>query len=209
MRPVIDPRHGDVETDVSSTKRCSLRSAGPNLTMAWTLLLLVPGLLLGLGPIVVSDWIRTLSGTIATFVIGIWSLLVLAAVIALGYFGWRTLFRLGREQLLAVILVVVQPGYATTREVLRQIAERLFAKEREQGSVRHAACRLGHGGRPLHLRVVAACALSRLAERAPLRQLRGDRVLAQRHRRSARQQRRVHRRLSRHRRPDMGNGGCR
>ena len=129
MRPVIDPRHGDVETDLSSTKRRSLLSlAGgllveislPKLIMAWTLLLLVPGLLLGLGPIVVSDWIRTLSGAIATFVTGIWSLLVLTAVIALGYFGWRTLFRLVENSFWALNSVVVQPSYATTREVLRR-----------------------------------------------------------------------------------------
>jgi hypothetical protein len=100
----------------------------PKLIMAWTLLLVVPGLLLGLGPIVVSDWVRTLSGTIATFVVGIWSLLVLAAVLALGYFGWRTLFRLVENSFWALNSVVVQPGYATVREVLRQIAEKLFAK---------------------------------------------------------------------------------
>ncbi|MGB6438518.1 MAG: metallophosphoesterase, partial [Methyloceanibacter sp.] len=137
MKPVIDPRHGDVETDVSSTKRRSLLSlAGgllveislPKLIMAWTLLLLVPGLLLGLGPIVVSDWVRTLSGSIATFVVGIWSLLVLAAVLALGYFGWRTLFRLVENSFWALNSVVVQPAYATVREVLRQLAEKLFLK---------------------------------------------------------------------------------
>src|SRR5262249_60449218 len=68
-KPVIDPRHGDVETDFSSTKQHSVLSlAGglllglslPKLIMAWTLLLLVPGLLLGLGPIVASDWVRAL-----------------------------------------------------------------------------------------------------------------------------------------------------
>ena len=136
-KPVIDPRHGDVETDVSSTKRRSLLSlAGgllveislPKLLIAWTLLLVVPGLLLGLGPIVVSDWVRTLSGTIATFVVGVWSLLGLASVLALGYFGWRTLFRLVENSFWALNSVVVQPGYATVREVLRQIAERVFVK---------------------------------------------------------------------------------
>jgi hypothetical protein len=136
-KPVIDPRHGDVQADVSSTKRRSLLSlAGgliveislPKLLMAWTLLLVVPGLLLGLGPIVASDWVRTLSGTISTFVVGVWSLVVLAFVLALGYFGWRTLFRLVENSFWALNSVVVQPGYATVREVLRQIAERLFVK---------------------------------------------------------------------------------
>jgi hypothetical protein len=137
VRPVIDPRQGDVETDVSSPKRRSLLSlAGallveislPKLVIAWTLLLVVPGLLLGLAPIVASDWVRTLSGMIATLAIGIWSLLVLAAVVALGYFGWRALFRLVENSFWALNSVVVQPGYATCREVLRQIAERLFVK---------------------------------------------------------------------------------
>ncbi|HEX6830726.1 MAG TPA: metallophosphoesterase, partial [Methyloceanibacter sp.] len=136
-KPVIDPRHGDVETDFSSTKQHSMLSlAGgllveislPKLIMAWTLLLLVPGLLLGLGPIVASEWVRALSGSVAAPAIGFWSMLVLAAVLAIGYFGWRALFRLVEGSFWALNSVVVQPGYATVREVLRQIAERSFAK---------------------------------------------------------------------------------
>ena len=136
-KPVIDPRHGDVETDVSSTKQHSMLSlAGgllveislPKLIMAWTLLLLVPGLLLGLGPIVASEWVRALSGTVASPTIGLWSVLFLAAVLAIGHFGWRALFRLVEGSFWALNSVVVQPGYATVREVLRQIAESLFVK---------------------------------------------------------------------------------
>ena len=82
-KPFIDPRRGDVETDVSSTKQHSMLSlAGgllveislPKLLMAWTLLLVVPGLLLGLAPIAISDWVRTLSDSIATLAIGLWSI---------------------------------------------------------------------------------------------------------------------------------------
>jgi hypothetical protein len=136
-KPFIDPRRGDVETDVSSTKQHSMLSlAGgllveislPKLLMAWTLLLVVPGLLLGLAPIAISDWVRTLSDSIATLAIGLWSILVLTFVLALGWFGWRTLFRLVENSFWALNSVVVQPGYAATREVLRQIAENLFAK---------------------------------------------------------------------------------
>ena len=136
-KPFIDPRRGDVETDVSSTKQHSMLSlAGgllveislPKLFMAWTLLLVVPGLLLGLAPIAISDWVRTLSDSIATLAIGVWSILVLTFVLALGWFGWRTLFRLVENSFWALNSVVVQPGYAATREVLRQIAENLFAK---------------------------------------------------------------------------------
>jgi predicted MPP superfamily phosphohydrolase len=135
--PLIDPRRGDVETDASSTKQHSMLSlAGellveislPKLLMAWTLLLVIPGLLLGLAPIAVADWVRTLSGTIAARTIGLWSLLVLAFLVALGWFGWRTLFRLVENSFWALNSVVVQPVYAATREVLRQLAEKLFAK---------------------------------------------------------------------------------
>lgn len=138
MRPVIDPRQGDVEADVSSTKRRSLLSlAGgllveislPKLIVAWTLLLVVPGLLLGLAPIVASDWLRTVSGKIAAPAIEIGSLVLLAAVVALGWFGWRTLFRLTENSFWSLNSVVVQPGYATCREALRHVAERLFASE--------------------------------------------------------------------------------
>jgi hypothetical protein len=139
--PLIDPRHGDVEADLTSPKgRSMLALAGgliveislPKLIMAWTVLLVVPGLLLGLGPIVVADWVRTLSGTLATLAIGIWSLLVLATILALGYFGWRALFRLVENSFWALNSVVVQPAYAACREMLRQIAERLFAKSGSQ-----------------------------------------------------------------------------
>jgi hypothetical protein len=84
--------------------------------------------LLGLGPIVASDWVRAVSGTVAAPAIGLWSILVLAAVLAIGYFGWRALFRLVEGSFWALNSVVVQPGYATVREVLRQIAERSFVK---------------------------------------------------------------------------------
>ncbi len=135
MTQIIDPRRGDVETDVSSTKSRSLLSlAGgllaeislPKLIVAWTLLLIVPGLLLGLAPIVASDWVRALSGSLAAATIGLWSLLVIGGVIAIGWFGWRTLFRLAESGFWSLNSVVVQPGYAATREILRQLAEKLF-----------------------------------------------------------------------------------
>ena len=138
MKPIIDPRQGDIETDVSSTKRRSLLSlAGgllveislPKLLIAWMLLLVVPGLLLGLAPIVASDWLRKVSGKIAAPAIGIGSALLFAVVIAVGWFGWRTLFRLAEKSFWSLNSVVVQPGYATCREALRHIAERLFASD--------------------------------------------------------------------------------
>ena len=94
------------------------------------------------GPIVASEWVRALSGTVASPTIGLWSVLFLAAILAIGYFGWRALFRLVEGSFSALNSVVVQPGYATVREVLRQIAESLF-EIGEQGSVRETARSLG------------------------------------------------------------------
>ena len=74
MIPLIDPRRGDLEDDASSTKRRSLLSlAGsllaevslPKLLLAWTLLIVLPSLLLGLTPLVVTGWLETLSRKIA------------------------------------------------------------------------------------------------------------------------------------------------
>ncbi|HYW60306.1 MAG TPA: metallophosphoesterase, partial [Xanthobacteraceae bacterium] len=65
MRPAIDPRRGDIEDDASSTKRRSLLSlAGslfaeislPKLAVAFTLLVAVPALTLGIAPILAAIW---------------------------------------------------------------------------------------------------------------------------------------------------------
>ena len=62
MKPIIDPRDGDIEDDASSTKRRSLFSlAGsllveislPKLAVAWTLLIGLPGIILGIAPLLV------------------------------------------------------------------------------------------------------------------------------------------------------------
>ena len=56
----------------------------------------------------------------------------LAGILALGWFGWRTLFRLVEKSFWALNSIVVQPGYAAFREVLRHLAEKLFAKRRQR-----------------------------------------------------------------------------
>ncbi len=135
---VIDPRHGDIEDDASSTKRRSMLSlAGsllveislPKLIVAWTLLLVVPGLLLGLAPIVFAEWLTVVTDKLAALVLGLWSLLILVAFIALGWFGWRTLFRMTESNFWALNSIIVEPSYAAFREGLRQLAELLFARK--------------------------------------------------------------------------------
>lgn len=138
MRPVIDPRQGDIEDDASSTKRRSLLSLAGSLlveislaklALAWTLLLVVPGLLLGLAPILVSSWLSKVTDKITSLVIEIWSALLLVGIIALGWFGWRTLFRTAEKSFWSLNSIVVEPGYAAFREGLRHLAERLLARK--------------------------------------------------------------------------------
>ena len=135
---IVDPRHGDIEDDASSTKRRSMLSlfgsmmveiSFPKLIVAWVLLLVVPGLLLGLAPIVFIEWLTVVTDKLTSLVIGFWSLLILAALIGLGWFGWRGLFRIVEKNFWALNSIVVEPGYAAFREGLRQLAERLFARK--------------------------------------------------------------------------------
>ena len=135
---LIDPRRGDIEADASSTKSQSMLAiAGsmlveislPKLIFAWTLLLVLPGLLLGLAPIVVAEWVTTVTSKLAHVAIGLWSLLLLAGVVALGWFGWRTVFRMAETNFWSLNSIVVQPGYAGFRELIRHVVEKLLPKD--------------------------------------------------------------------------------
>ena len=132
---LIDPRHGDIEDDASSTKRRSMLSlfgsmmveiSLPKLIVAWIMLLVVPGLLLGLAPIVFVEWLTIVTDKLASLVIGLWSLLILGSLIAIAWFGWRALFRMAEKNFWALNSIVVEPSYASFREAFRQLAERLL-----------------------------------------------------------------------------------
>jgi 3',5'-cyclic AMP phosphodiesterase CpdA len=134
---VIDPRHGDIEDDASSTKRRSMLSlfgsmlveiSLPKLIIAWIMLLVVPGLLLGLAPIVFVEWLTIVTDKLASLAIGLWSLLILGSLIAVAWFGWRALFRMAEKNFWALNSIVVEPGYASFREAFRQLAERLLPR---------------------------------------------------------------------------------
>ncbi|MFD2183700.1 metallophosphoesterase family protein [Rhodoplanes azumiensis] len=137
MQPITDPRDGDAEDDASSTKQRSLLSlAGsllaeislPKLVVAWMWLIGVPGLLLGVAPLLASVWLSTVSTKVAYAVSGVWSALVLAAVLALGWFGGRRLVRIAEGSFWALTSLAVQPIYALAREGLRHLAEAVLAK---------------------------------------------------------------------------------
>jgi hypothetical protein len=139
MRPVIDPRRGDVEDDASSTKRRSLLSlAGtlisevslPKLVAAWMLMLVAPCLVLGLSPLIASAWVAKISGRIADPYAGLWPVVLLAILLAVGWFGGRTLFRLVERSFWTLNSLVVEPCYAAAREGLQQVVEQLFLADR-------------------------------------------------------------------------------
>jgi hypothetical protein len=140
---LIDPRRGDVEDDASSTKRRSMLSlfgsllveiSLPKLIIAWIMLLVIPGLLLGLAPIVFVEWLTIVTDKLASLAIGLWSLLVLGSLIAVAWFGWRALFRMAEKNFWSLNSIVVEPGYASFREAFRQLAERLLPRNASDAS---------------------------------------------------------------------------
>jgi len=132
MKLIIDPRDGDVEDDASSTKRRSLFSlAGsllaeislPKLILSWTMLFVVPGLLLGLAPLVASAWIAMVSRKITSPLLGVWPALLLVTVLAIGLFGVRSLFRMAESSFWSLNSLAVEPIYVACREGLRHLVE--------------------------------------------------------------------------------------
>ncbi len=148
MTPLIDPRLGDIEDDASSTKHRSLFAlAGsllaeislPKLVLAWLLLIVLPGIVLGLAPLVISGWLATLSRKISGPLNEAWPLAVLILVLVAGYMAGRPLFRLAESGFWSLNSVAVQPGYALCRESLRHLVERVLPRRGD--SVRRARLR--------------------------------------------------------------------
>ena len=136
-RMLIDPRHGDIEDDAASPgQRSLLAIAGsllveislPKLLFAWTVLLLLPALLLGLAPLLASAWFSKLSERLAALT-EIYTVLALIAIAALGWIGWRPLFRIAEISFWSLNALAVQPGYAFGREALRHLTERMWGKK--------------------------------------------------------------------------------
>ena len=135
MEPIVDPRSGDFEDDASSTKRRSLLSLAssllveislPKLVFAWFWMLVLPSLLLGLAPLVVSAWLNTVKWKITYALAEIWPALLLVAIVALGWFGGRPLLRIAKSSFWTLNSLAVEPIYLISREVLRYFAEKLL-----------------------------------------------------------------------------------
>ncbi len=148
MVPILDPRDGDVEDDASSTKRRSLlQLAGnmlaeislPKLIVVWFLLIGFPGLLLGGTPLLASMWMTSvLSKAFAAFA-GVWSVLLLVLLVAVGWLGGRRLLRLAESSFWSLSALAVQPAYVLFREGFRHLVETLLASR--VGASGHAKAR--------------------------------------------------------------------
>lgn len=148
--PLLDPRCGDVEDDFASPKQSSLLAiAGnllveislPKLVFAWTVLLLLPAMLLGLAPLVATAWFTALSDHIVELS-ELGAVLVFVAIVAVGWFGWRPLWRMAESNFWSLNALIIQPGYVFGRELLRHLAERTFARNwtpRERARLRAAS----------------------------------------------------------------------
>ncbi len=130
--PILDPRAGDAEDDASSTKgRSLLALAGtllaeislPKLLGAWLLLVALPGLLLGLAPLLATIWFAAVSTHVANGLYGLSPLLLLAVLAAAGWLAGSRVFRLAEAGFWSLNGLVVQPVYALCREALRHLAE--------------------------------------------------------------------------------------
>jgi 3',5'-cyclic AMP phosphodiesterase CpdA len=137
MTLLLDPRKGDIEDDASSTKGRSLLSlAGtllveislPKLVAAWLLLVAVPCLLLGLAPLIGSAWLTTFSRSVGSSYGGLLTFALILVVLAVGWFGGRTIFRIAEQAFWALNAMAVQPFYALCREAIRHVSELVLGR---------------------------------------------------------------------------------
>jgi Calcineurin-like phosphoesterase len=133
LKPAIDPRRGDIEDDASSSKRRSLLSllgsllaeiSITKLATAWISLVILPALLLGVAPIVASIWFNKVFDEFTSSLAGVWSLIVIAVLAAVGWFGGRRVFLIAEHSFWSLNSLIVQPCYTACREALRHLVSR-------------------------------------------------------------------------------------
>jgi Calcineurin-like phosphoesterase len=129
---ILDPRNGDAEDDASSPKQKSLLAIAGSLIaeisltkllLAWIVSIVLPAAILGLAPLIVTAWVGGVFSRVLELY-GSGAALLLLAIIAVGWFGWRPLFRVAEANFWALNALGVQPGYALCREAIRHLAER-------------------------------------------------------------------------------------
>lgn len=143
---ILDPRTGDAEDDRSSTKAKSLASlAGGMLTeispvkvlFAFSLLVVLPNLILGFAPLIITAWFTTVSAEVfATTTIG--SALIIGLLIGVALYGWRPLFTVLETNFWSLNALLVQPMYILLRETLRHYTGRRAEGMSTRSGPRHA-----------------------------------------------------------------------
>jgi hypothetical protein len=135
LDPILDPRAGDFEDDASSTHQRSLLSlAGsllseislPKLITLWLLLLLLPAVLLGLAPLLITAWAIAVWTHTAGVGTELYPILLLPVLAAIGWFGGRRLLRVAEKSFWSLNALAVQPIYIFFREGLRHLVEGLL-----------------------------------------------------------------------------------
>ncbi len=104
------------------------------LIAAWAILIILPAFLLGAAPLLASIWISTVSSKVASIYTGLLPPLLLAILIAVGWFGGKPLWRLIETNFWSLNALAVQPAYALSREALRQLAEQFLPAHADQRS---------------------------------------------------------------------------
>jgi 3',5'-cyclic AMP phosphodiesterase CpdA len=151
-----DPRDGDIEDDASSTKRRSLLSLAGSLfaeispaklLLSWTMLFVVPALLLGLTPLIASAWLSLVRDKMTSPLIGIWPMLLLVVLAMVGLLGARSVLRMAESNFWSLNSLAIEPVYAICREGIRHLAGKLFQTGVDplQSARFHAATSLAAG----------------------------------------------------------------
>lgn len=131
-KPILDPRLGDIENDHSATKQRSLLAIAGSLLVeisltkllfVWAVSMLLPSMLLGLAPILLTAWISKTSNWL-TEATGTGAVIVFLGATAVALIGWRPLFRLAETNFWSLNALAIQPAYAGSREALRHLTER-------------------------------------------------------------------------------------
>jgi len=121
-----------MENDHSATKQRSLLAIAGSLLaeisltkllFAWAFSILLPAVLLGLAPVVLTAWIGEASSRLAE-ASAVGAILVVLVALSMAWAGWRPLFRIAESNFWSLNALAVQPGYALWREALRHLTER-------------------------------------------------------------------------------------
>jgi len=142
--PILDPRWGDMEDDHSAPKRRSLLAIAGSLLVeisltkllfAWAVSILLPAMVLGLAPLLLTAWISETSNWLSEAT-GISAGIILLSAVTIALIGWRPAFRLAETNFWSLNALAIQPAYAGSREALRHATEHTFADRTGSGLAR-------------------------------------------------------------------------